>query len=151
MNVDRARPRFAEISTAFPTVPESVAAARRFVAATLRRFEFSEPAREQAVLVTSELVASAFATGRPPIRLRVRSLADGRALVEVTHGTDDEADAGADSAAEGTDPAGDGGANLRLTPAGRAVVESFATRWGSRPAGAGVLAWFEISDAPSAG
>ena len=44
MNGDSARPRFAEISTAFPTVPESVAAARRFVAASLRRFDFSDAA-----------------------------------------------------------------------------------------------------------
>jgi anti-sigma regulatory factor (Ser/Thr protein kinase) len=135
MDDDATRPRFAEISTAFPTVPESVAAARRFVAVSLRRFDFSHEAIERAALVTSELVAHAFEAGRPPIRIRVRSIADGRALVEVTHGVEDEpADEGA--AAE----------RLQLTPAGRAVVESMSARWGIRPSGAGVMAWFEADD-----
>jgi anti-sigma regulatory factor (Ser/Thr protein kinase) len=132
---DAARPRFAEISTAFPTVPESVAAARRFVAASLRRFDFSDVAIEQATLATSELVANAFGEGRPPIRIRVRSIADGRASVEVNHGVD----------ADPTDPDAVG-ADLQLTAAGRTVVDSMATRWGSRPTGSGVLAWFEIED-----
>lgn len=144
MTVDRARPRFAEISTAFPTVPESVAAARRFVDATLRRFELAEEARERAVLVTSEFVAHAFITGRPPIRLRVRSIAEGRAVVEVTHAAD--AGPGADRDLESLDVDPLNGARLDLTPAARAVVESFATRWGSRPSGDGVLAWFEIAE-----
>jgi len=132
---DAARPRFAEISTAFPTVPESVAAARRFVAASLRRFDFSDVAIEQATLATSELVANAFGEGRPPIRIRVRSIADGRASVEVNHGVD----------ADPTHPDAVG-ADLQLTAAGRTVVDSMATRWGSRPTGSGVLAWFEIED-----
>jgi anti-sigma regulatory factor (Ser/Thr protein kinase) len=139
MNEDLARPHFAEISTAFPTVPESVAAARRFVAASLRRFDFSDPALEHARLATSELVANAFETGRPPIRIRVRSLAEGKAIVEVTHGVGDAPTEGARDSDV-----------LRLTSAGRTVVESVASRWGSRPAGAGVMAWFEIDDGPSA-
>ena len=136
MDGDSARPRFAEISTAFPTVPESVAAARRFVAASLRRFEFSDDTVERAVLVTSELVANAFAAGRPPIRIRVRSIGDGRAMIEVTHGVEDE---------PGDEAAVDS-ARMRLTQAGRAVVESMAERWGIRPTGSGVMAWFEIDD-----
>ncbi len=139
MDEDLARPRFAEISTAFPTVPESVAAARRFVAASLRRFEFSDAALDHARLATSELVANAFETGQPPIRIRVRSLAEGRAIVEVTHGVGDEPTEG--------EPDGD---VLHLTSAGRTVVESMASRWGSRPTGAGVMAWFEIDDDPPA-
>jgi hypothetical protein len=136
MDGDSARPRFAEISTAFPTVPESVAAARRFVAASLRRFGVSDDTIERAVLVTSELVANAFATGRPPIRIRVRSVAPGRAMVEVTHGVED---APADErAAEAV--------RLQLTPAARSVVDSTAPRWGIRPSGEGVMAWFEIDD-----
>jgi anti-sigma regulatory factor (Ser/Thr protein kinase) len=135
MDGDLARPRFAEISTAFPTVPESVAAARRFVVAALRRFDFSDAALEHARLATSELVANAFETGRPPIRIRVRSLAEGRAIIEVTHGVE----------AEPTEGAPDGDV-LHLTSAGRTVVESMASRWGSRPVGAGVMAWFEIDD-----
>jgi hypothetical protein len=135
MDGDQARPVFAEISTAFPTVPESVAAARRFVAASLRRFGFSDLAVEQAIHATSELVAHAFAGGRPPIRIRVRSVAEGRAAVEVTHGTDDDPTVRADGEEE-----------LRLTPEGRALVESMASRWGVRPFGAGVMAWFEIDD-----
>jgi anti-sigma regulatory factor (Ser/Thr protein kinase) len=149
MNVNSTRPRFAEISTAFPNVPESVAAARRFVSVSLRRFAFSEPAREQAVLLTSEFVANAFATGRPPIRLRVRSVADGVAVVEVTHSTGDDIAADHDEPRDPADTAN--GAHLKLTQAGRAVVEAFATRWGSRPSGSGVLAWFEISDPPLGG
>jgi anti-sigma regulatory factor (Ser/Thr protein kinase) len=137
---DDARPRFAEISTAFPTVPESAAAARRFVAASLRRFDFSERAVEQAALATSELVAHAFVAGRPPIRIRVRSVADGRAAVEVTHGVDGDP----------TDPDAPS-AEIQLTAAARAVVESMATRWGSRPVGTGVMAWFEIDDPIRAG
>src|SRR6476646_7765441 len=132
---DSARPRFAEISTAFPTVPESVAAARRFVAASLRRFDFSDVAIEQATLATSELVANAFGEGRPPIRIRVRSIADGRASVEVNHGVD----------ADPTDPDAVG-ADLQLPAAGRTVVDSMATRGGARPTGSGVLAGFEIED-----
>lgn len=141
MDGDAARPRFAEISTAFPTVPESAAAARRFVTASLRRFDFSPDALEQAALVTSELVATAFAAGRPPIRIRVRSVADGRAIVEVTHGVDDAPLDDSEEPAE----------CLHLTPAGQAVVESMATRWGTRPSGTGVLAWFEIDDGPPTG
>jgi len=132
---DAARPRFAEISTAFPTVPESVAAARRFVSASLRRFDFSDGAVEQAALATSELVASAFGSGRPPIRIRVRSIADGRASVEVNHRADGDP----------TDPDAVP-ADLQLTAAGRTVVDSMATRWGSRPTDSGVIAWFEIDD-----
>ena len=89
MDGDAARPMFAEISTAFPTVPESVAASRRFVAASLRRFDFSDAAVESAIHATSEVVAHAFAVGRPPIRIRVRSVADARAAVEITYGTDE--------------------------------------------------------------
>jgi len=135
MDGDAARPRFAEISTAFPTVPESVAAARRFVSVSLRRFDFSDAAIEDARLATSELVAHAFTTGKPPIRIRVRSLDDGKAIVEVSHGVD----------AEPTEDGADGDV-LHLTSAGRTVVESTASRWGSRPSGSGVVAWFEIDD-----
>ena len=85
-----------------------------------------------------ELVANAFGTGRPPIRIRVRSLAEGRAVVEVTHGLGDEPTEGAPDADV-----------LHLSSAGRTVVESMASRWGSRPTGAGVMAWFEIDDEPS--
>jgi hypothetical protein len=133
--VDPSRPRFAEISTAFPTVPESVAAARRFVAVSLRRFGFSDQSIEHATLATSELVANAFAADRPPIRIRVRSTAAGRATVEVTHGVD--ADVLDDRDADD---------EIHLTDAGRTVVESMVTRWGSRPVGAGVMAWFDITD-----
>ncbi len=136
MDDDSARPRFAEISTAFPTVPESVAAARRFVAVSLRRFDLSDDTLERAVLVTSELVANAFIAGRPPIRLRVRSIADGRAIVEVTHGVDEEP---SDERPAESD-------QMRLTPAGRSLVESMSERWGIRPSGAGVMAWFEVDD-----
>jgi hypothetical protein len=128
-----AQPRFAEISTAFPTVPESVAAARRFVAASLRRFEFSDDACERAILATSELVAHAFTAGRPPIRIRVRSISDRKLAVEVTHARDDDAPLPRE-------------VELELTTAGRAVVDSMASRWGARPAGGGVMAWFEIED-----
>jgi anti-sigma regulatory factor (Ser/Thr protein kinase) len=136
MNDDVARPRFAEVTTAFPTVPESVAAARRFVVASLRRFGFSPDALDHARLVTSELVANAFAAGRPPIRIRVRSVADGRAIVEVTQGSDEEPSDESDEDVE----------RLHLTAAGRAVVESLATRWGTRASGVGVVAWFEVDD-----
>ena len=136
MTVDATRPRFAEISTAFPTVPESVAAARRFVAASLRRFDFSEAAVDDAVLATSELVAHAFTTGLPPIRIRVRSVAVGRGLVEVTHGVD------GDPMDEDDTPSDD----LHLTPAARCVVESVSSRWGSRPSGSGTMSWFEVTD-----
>ena len=146
MSGDAGRPHFAEISTAFPTVPESVAAARRFVTASLRRFDFSADALEQAALVTSELVAIAFAAGRPPIRIRVRSVTDHRALVEVTHGAEDvpldEHDDEHDE--ESTEW-------LHLTPAGQAVVDSMATRWGTRRSGTGELAWFEVDDVPPPG
>ena len=78
------------------------------------------------VLATSELVANAFAAGRPPIRIRVRSLADGqgdrrgdprrrrRARRRRRRRTAD---------------------GLHLTPAGRTVVESMAARWGIPPVG----------------
>jgi anti-sigma regulatory factor (Ser/Thr protein kinase) len=125
--MDPVRTRFAEISAAFPTVPESVAAARRFVAASLRRFGFEERALERAVLLASELVANAYATGRPPIRLRVRSIDDTRALVEVTHTGTEERDL------------------APMTDAARTVVEALADRWGSRPAGDGTVVWIEVS------
>lgn len=138
MDEAAARPRFAEISTAFPTVPESVAAARRFVAASLRRFDFSDDGVEHAQLATSEVVASAFETGRTPIRIRVRSLAEGRAIVEVSEGE------GVDGEPTEDDAAADG---VHLSGVGRTVVESIASRWGSRPSGAGAVVWFEIADA----
>jgi hypothetical protein len=137
MSGDPSRPRFAEISTAFPTVPESVAASRRFVAASLRRFGFDDESLERAMLVTSEFVANGFRMGRPPIRLRVRSISDDRAVIEVTHGTDREPDNDVDA----TDDE-----QLHLTPAAHTVVEALTERWGSRPSGAGVVAWFEIRD-----
>jgi hypothetical protein len=139
MDGERARPRFDEISTAFPTVPESVAAARRFVAVSLRRFGFDDGAIERAMQVTSELVANGFRMGRPPIRLRVRSIADDRAVVEVTHGTD------RDDETETVDATGDD-EQLHLTPAARTVVEALTERWGSRPSGTHMVAWFEIQD-----
>jgi len=127
MESDDARPRFAEISTAFPTVPESVAAARRFVAASLRRFGFDDEALERAVLLTSELVANAYDSSGAPVRLRVRLLSATRAVIEVTHAETDERD-------------------LRpMTQAARTVVESLAQRWGTRPSGSGSVVWFEVA------
>jgi anti-sigma regulatory factor (Ser/Thr protein kinase) len=143
MDVDATRPHFAEVSTAFPTVPESVAASRRFVAVSLRRFGFADDTIDNAILATSELVANAFTEGRPPIRIRVRSLADGQAMVEVTHGVDGPPTA-EDEGEAGTDP-------LHLTAAARRVVESMASRWGARPSGPGVMAWFEIDDPAQTG
>ena len=126
-------PRSAPRSPPFPRAwpPRGGSSRRRSAAST------SPTTRvEHAQLATSELVANAFAAGRPPIRIRVRSLADGKAVVEVTRGRRRRADRGRRRRpTSSTSPRPDGPSSSRW-------------RRGGAPArrASGVVAWFEIED-----
>jgi hypothetical protein len=62
---------FTDVSTAFPAVPQSAAAARRYVAAAFRRFVPDDARLDAAVQLASEVVAWASGLGVAPIRLAV--------------------------------------------------------------------------------
>lgn len=121
-------PSFDHVDATFPGVPESVASSRRFVAVTLRRFGCDDQMTDDGVLLASELVANGLEHGNPPLRVRVRKLANGSARVEVTDSSDSWS----------------GGVASPAPGWGHRIVDRVASRWGWLSRAPGKRVWFEI-------
>jgi len=114
----------------FAAAPESVSAARRFVAGTLAEWELSELA-DTITLLLSELVTNAIVHADAAPDVTVRLLPD-RVHVEV-----------ADARPEPvySQEAGDTSTSGR----GLALVEALATDWGSVTVPGGKVVWFDVA------
>jgi len=116
------------------TGPESLAAARAAVRGALTRWGPTAVA-DDAMLMTSELVANACVHGAPPVTLRL-ALRESPAGLKLT--------------CEVTD-AGSGMPAFPATPRdeehgrGLAVVAALADEWGTRPRQPGTAAWFRLA------
>jgi anti-sigma regulatory factor (Ser/Thr protein kinase) len=118
------------VSTVFPAVPASAAAARRFVGAALCRWEVAPDVAELARLLTSELITNAcrhagsrarVSVVQQPETVRVEVYDSGGGRVRVRH----------------PQPEQQGGRGLH-------IVDTLASRWGSRASEGGTLVWFEL-------
>jgi anti-sigma regulatory factor (Ser/Thr protein kinase) len=105
--------------------------ARVFTTDTLEGWGFDERLRDDALLITGELVTNAILHGRPPVELRLRRNPD-HLRIEV----DDNA-AAIPRKLRPT-PADDHGRGLQLTAA-------VAHRWGTRPLRDGKSVWCELT------
>jgi anti-sigma regulatory factor (Ser/Thr protein kinase) len=123
-----------ELSTVFPSVAPSAANARRFVAASLRRWGCSDDFIELVLLLTSELVTNAYRHAGTETRVSVRLDGD-CARVEVRD-------------------VGRGEPELRPLDTNRVdgrglqIVDALADRWGYHSNEAGTAVWFELVRRP---
>ena len=122
---------FESVSTVFPSVPPSVASARRFVSAALRRWGVDPDVAEVALLLTSELVTNAYLHAACDAQVSVVRRPE---LVRV----------------EVHDSGGGGVERRPLDPEvadgrGLNIVDALATRWGSQTSESGTLVWFELA------
>ncbi len=121
-------PSAKQVDATFPGIPESVASARRFVAASLERFGCDPATAADGVLLVSELVAHGIEHGTPPVHVRVRMNSNGSMRLEVSDASE--------SWQEGVG-----------TPASglvQRIISRLATRRGSMPWRQGQGVWFEI-------
>lgn len=114
----------------FAATPESVSAARRFVAGTLAEWELSDLA-DTITLLLSELVTNAIVHAHAAPDVTVRLLTD-RVHVEVGDASPESVQA---------DPADDGSTSGR----GLALVEALASDWGSVTVSGGKIVWFDVA------
>ena len=121
-----------DIDTVFPSVPESVAAVRRFVAIALARADVNEDWIEDACLLVSELASNVLLHTDSPIRVRVLAT-DELIRVEVGDNTPEPADMWPDSIGLF------GGRGLQ-------IVDTLASRWSSVPTARGKIVWFELGE-----
>ncbi|MDA0172714.1 SpoIIE family protein phosphatase [Solirubrobacter taibaiensis] len=105
--------------------------ARVFTTETLEAWGFDERLRDDALLITGELVTNAILHGRPPVELRLRRNPD-HLRIEVDDG------AAAIPRKLRPTPADDHGRGLQLTAA-------VAHRWGTRPLSDGKSVWCELT------
>jgi anti-sigma regulatory factor (Ser/Thr protein kinase) len=117
----------------FPRHPQSVGAARRFVAAVLD----GHPACADAVLLTSELVTNAYLHGDGTIMVAITACADRVHVSVLDDGTDGVPYWQPPGAAE----------NGRGLP----IVDALAWRWGFLREPEGTSAWFELPGGEQAG
>lgn len=116
------------------TLPPSAAAAghgRAFVEAFCRREKVPDAAREDAVLMTSELVTNAYVHAQTDSRLQVDYL-DGVLRVAVADGS------GAAPSVAQTSLDGNAGRGLL-------ILDGLSRRWGVQPQATGKIVWFELS------
>lgn len=118
------------VATVLPPVPPSVSAARRFVAAALRRHHTLPEVIDTACLLTSELVTNALVHAQSRVKLTV-SVLGRRVRVEVGDGSDAQ-------------PRPRPMADDSTTGRGLHIVEAMATRWGSSMTADGKRVWFEL-------
>jgi anti-sigma regulatory factor (Ser/Thr protein kinase) len=118
------------VRTVLPAVAPSVAAARRFVAAALRRHEALPEMIDTACLLTSELVTNALVHAGSRVELAVSTLGH-RIRVEVG----DSSQATAQPRAIGAEA---------VAGRGLHIVEAMSSRWGTNVAGTGKRVWFEL-------
>ncbi|HUF83586.1 MAG TPA: ATP-binding protein [Acidimicrobiia bacterium] len=122
---------FESVSTVFPSVPPSVASARRFVEAALRRWDVDPDAADIALLLTSELVTNSYRHAARDAQVSVVHR-PGVVRVEV-HDT-----GGGRVQRRPLDPERADGRGLN-------IVDALATRWGSTTSESGTLVWFELA------
>ena len=122
------RPEPARIT--LPRSPSSVAEARRFIAARAASWSFPEPAREQLVLIGSELVTNAVLHARTELTLTVE-LRDERVRISVR----DRSQAPATLRHYRADA---------LTGRGLGVVAALSDSWGISAAADGKVVWAEL-------
>jgi anti-sigma regulatory factor (Ser/Thr protein kinase) len=118
-----------DVRTVLPCDASSVAAARRFLRAELGPAARTEAGHTAALLLT-ELVTNAVVHGRTAVEIHLASH-DGILRAEVSDGNPRMPSARRPNALAGT------GRGLQL-------VQSLASRWGVRSAGAGKTVWFEV-------
>jgi anti-sigma regulatory factor (Ser/Thr protein kinase) len=111
----------------------AVAVARRFVTQTVRSWELDTDHLDDAVLLTSELVANAVLHARTEMRVTVLARDDGSLRVEVY---DDNSRLPA--AAAPPDDATSG--------RGLQVIEHVSTNWGFERVDGGKAVWFEVGE-----
>lgn len=121
------------VATVLPPVPPSVGAARRFVAAALRRHRTIPDAIDTACLLTSELVTNALVHAQSRVKLTV-SVTGRRIRVEVGDASD-------------THPRPRPMVDDAMTGRGLHIVEAMASRWGSSSTSEGKRVWFELDGA----
>ncbi|MGH9101717.1 MAG: ATP-binding SpoIIE family protein phosphatase, partial [Acidimicrobiales bacterium] len=126
--------RPAAATLAIPAEHSAPAAARRFTAATLSKWQVSDEATYAVVLSVNELVTNAVLYGRSPIELSLRRSGE-EVVVEVY---DDAASAPRRLRPTGADEHGRG---LQL-------VSVLASRWGVRPAESGKHVWCAFALGP---
>jgi anti-sigma regulatory factor (Ser/Thr protein kinase) len=120
------------VSTVLPAVAPSVAAARRFVAAALRRQGAVPETIDTACLLTSELVTNALVHAGSRVTLAV-SVGERGLRVEVG----DMSSADPEPRSIGPDA---------VAGRGLHIVEAMSTRWGTSGAVDGKRVWFELDD-----
>jgi anti-sigma regulatory factor (Ser/Thr protein kinase) len=113
----------------------SVAVARRFLAQRVRSWELTSPHLDDALLLTSELVANAVIHARTDIRVVVAGTSQGTLRVDVY---DDNSrlpviDQPPDDATSGR---------------GLQVIDRLATTWGFERTKLGKSVWFVVGDLP---
>ena len=114
-----------------PRSPSSVAEARRFIAARAAAWSFSEPAREQLVLIGSELVTNAVLQARTELVLTLELRRD-RVRISVR----DHSQAPATLRHYRADA---------LTGRGLGVVAALSDNWGVSAAADGKVVWAELA------
>lgn len=124
--------RVETLSTVFPSVPPSAAAARRFVGAALRRWDVPEATIDVALLLSSELVTNTYrhtgSDARVSVHRRPRLV-----RVEVH-----DSGVGGRVQRRPLDPERPDGRGLN-------IVDALATKWGSMCSEGGTLVWFELA------
>jgi len=131
LDTRRGRGSFDSVSTVFPSVPPSVASARRFVDAALRRWDVPTDVADVALLLTSELVTNSYRHASADAQVSVLRR-PGLIRVEV-HDS-----GGGRVQRRALDPEGPDGRGLN-------IVDALASRWGSTTAESGTLVWFELA------
>jgi anti-sigma regulatory factor (Ser/Thr protein kinase) len=133
-HADRGHEAVDELSTVFPSIAPSAANARRFVAASLRRWGCSDDFIELVLLLTSELVTNAYRHAGTDTHVSVRLDGD-CARIEVRD-------------------VGSGEPELRpldtdrVDGRGLQIVDALADRWGYHSNPSGTTVWFELVRQP---
>lgn len=121
------------VTTVLPAIPESVASARRFVAAAMRRHHAMPDTIDIACLLTSELVTNALVHAGSRVNLAVL-VSDSGFRVEVGD----------------TNPQDVRRREIQPDDAsgrGLLIVDVMSSRWGTAPTGDGKRVWFELDAA----
>jgi anti-sigma regulatory factor (Ser/Thr protein kinase) len=118
------------VTTVLPAVPPSVGAARRFVAASMRRHHALPETIDVACLLTSELVTNALVHAHSRVELTVFVGPTGFRIEvrDTSPATAQRRDIELDE----------------LSGRGLHIVDVMSSRWGTGPSGDGKRVWFEL-------
>lgn len=121
----------------FPHELGSIPAARRWLRSVLADWSLPAATTEDVMLMANELTTNVVLHAGTDYQLKV--ILDGpRVRVEVSDHSPDSPHA---NGQWGMAPENDGGRGL-------AIVETLASRWGSRPTAEGKTVWFELEPSP---